>query len=140
MGTHDVSVFEIYLELQDNYYILIYNIVPGVHMFNPFRANTGPSTKFTSEIAIQPELPKLNNRTFIAVDGYPDELERLAQNEKSLLNEKQHLDKIFDELQYMVRVEMETKERAVNQLKGEVSKLRNECEKLAIALKIPMVK
>ena len=109
-------------------------------MFNPFRANTGLNTKFTSKIAIQPELPKLNNRTFITLDDGPDELERLAQNEKSLLNEKQHLDKIFDELQYMVRVEMETKERAVNQLKGEVSKLRNECEKLAVALKIPVVK
>jgi len=109
-------------------------------MFNPFKVNAKQCTKFTPRIAIQPDLPTSNSITFTAVEDASDELKRLIQNEQFLLNEKQRLVRIIEELQHMLCVEMETKQRAVSQLKDEIPELQNKCEKIANALKIPVIK
>lgn len=81
-----------------------------------------------------------NSETVTTVKDASDELERLTQNEKSLLKEKERLIKIIKELQYMLSVEIETKQQVVSQLEDEIPKLQHKCEKIANALRIPVVK
>lgn len=109
-------------------------------MFNPFKVNVKLHTKFTPETAIQPESPIPNSETVTTVKDASGELERLTQNEKTLLREKEQLVKIIEELQYMLSVEIETKQQVVGQLEDEIPELRHKCEEIANALRIPVIK
>jgi hypothetical protein len=109
-------------------------------MFYPFKANTNLDPKFTPRTRIQPKVPTPNGDSFTIIKNATHELKRLTNNEKSLLKEKRQLVRLIEELEYMVSVEVETKQKVITQLKDEIPELQNKCEKIANALEIPVIK
>jgi hypothetical protein len=65
-------------------------------------------------------------------------LETLKQEENLLLNQKQQLESIGEQLRLRKLEEIEKKKQGINALKTEIPELKQKCESLAKALEIPV--
>jgi predicted RNase H-like nuclease (RuvC/YqgF family) len=65
-------------------------------------------------------------------------LETLKQEENLLLNQKQQLESIGEQLRLRTLEEIEKKKQRINALKTEIPELKQKCESLAKALEIPV--
>jgi predicted RNase H-like nuclease (RuvC/YqgF family) len=65
-------------------------------------------------------------------------LETLKHEENLLLNQKQQLESIGEQLRLRTLEEIEKKKQRINALKTEIPELKQKCESLAKALEIPV--
>jgi len=110
-------------------------------MSNPFNQETEPETNQPSNINIQPKVAQPNKAPIIIVEGEASgSVAQMIQEENELLNEKQRLLAIMDELESRLTSEIKNKKSSISVLRAEVSQLQMKCEQLANALDIPVVK
>lgn len=87
-----------------------------------------PTQPYQEDLEEEPQFfanPQLDNQ-----DSLLDELEKLAQQEASLKQEKSTLYTFRDQLKQKIREEMEQRKRSIEQLKTEVAFMKAECEGL----------
>jgi hypothetical protein len=67
-------------------------------------------------------------------------LDRLYEEEKTLLTEKSQLMDMEGKLRLKITEEIESKKRIIEDLRAEIPELKQKCETLAQALEIPVYK
>jgi len=95
------------------------------------------------EAAETPETPKEGSKITEEPQAKAEEnltttLETLKQEESLLLNQKQQLESIGEQLRLRTLEEIEKKKQRINALKTEIPELKQKCESLAKALEIPV--
>jgi len=93
-------------------------------------AETPETPQEGSKIAEEPQAKAEENLTTT--------LETLKQEESLLLNQKQQLESIGEQLRLRTLEEIEKKKQRINALKTEIPELKQKCESLAKALEIPV--
>jgi hypothetical protein len=110
-------------------------------MFSQFITKTEPNATQPQSISLEWKFSTVNE----APNTEPEEevsgsVAQLTEEENKLRLEKQQLIQIMDELENRLTFEIKTKKASIVNLKTEISSLRDNCETIAKALNIPVIK